>query len=81
MEAGQSRAEDSRVFDGSCVLQLPPTNRYPWAPLLPWLCFPLITLCFYRSISVNRAPVITYHGLDPPQTESQIKKVTVLFLS
>lgn len=71
MEAWQSRAEDSRVFDGSCELQLLPANRYPWAPLLPWLCFPLIMLCFYWSVSVNRAPVITYQRLDPPQTESQ----------
>lgn len=50
----QSKAEDSGVFDGSCVLQLPPVNRYPWAPLFPWLCFHLIVFCCYWSTSINR---------------------------
>lgn len=75
----QSKAEDSGVFDGNCVLQFPPVNRYPWAPLLPWLCFHLITLCCHWSISVNRtqsrASASCDHAprLNPPQIRSQKK--------
>lgn len=49
----QSKAEDSGVFDSNCVLQLPPVNRYPWAPRSPG-CSHLIMLCCYRSIPVKR---------------------------
>lgn len=76
----QSKAEDSGVFDGSCVLQLPPVNRYPWAPLFPWLCFHLIVFCCYWSTSVNRTQSRVSacdHAPRPnlPQFKSQKKAV------
>lgn len=74
----QSRAEDSGVFDGNCVLQLPPVNRYPWAPLFPWL-FPsdraVLLLERFSKQDPEQGVCLCDHGprLNPPQITSQKK--------